>query len=168
MTELDQVWSQMLSEAAAKAVAAGESDIADYLRLKAANDVVRTTGVTWLIETFIEIASRETISNTNITIEREDPHNFAYGHSNMVGTLLEVRYGVRCLAVEAGWTRTPRDGIMRNGALAQARITHFGLPKHSAELQLVHGEALPEWLNKNNAVFDSNEIRRHMDLLLDK
>lgn len=167
MTELDHIWSQLLSEAAAKAVAAGESDIADYLRLKAANDAVRTTGVKWLIDTAIEIAGQALRQHKALTIESKDPHNFSHGHSNMVGTLLEIRYGVRCLTVEAGWTRTPRDGIMRDGSLALAQIKHFGLQKLNAEFRLVHGKKLPDWVSKTNGIIDIAELKRHVDLLLD-
>lgn len=158
----------MLGDAAAKAIASGERDIADYLRLKAANDAVRAAGVAWLIDTFVEIAGQATREHSLITIERFDPHNFSHGHSNMVGTLLDIRYGVRCLTVEAGWTRTPRDGIMRNGALAHAHIKHFGLPKMGAELRLVHCETLPNWLSKSGLVIDSGELRRHFEIFLDK
>jgi hypothetical protein len=168
MTELDQVWSQMLGEAAAKAVASGRRDIADYLRLKAANDAVRSAGVGWLIDTVVEIAGQAVRQHDAITIERVHSHNFPHGNSNMVGTLLAVRYGVRCLTVEAGWTRTPRDGVMRNGALAFARLTHFGLPKLGAEFRLVHGKSLPSWLDAKGEMLQSSELRRHMDLLLDK
>ena len=56
-------------------------------------------------------------------MENENPHNFRLRGANLVGSLLRVRQGVRCLTVEAGWTRTPNDGFMRGGALAIARIT---------------------------------------------
>lgn len=166
MTELDQVWSQMLGEAATKALASGQHDIADYLRLKAANDAVRAAGVGWLIDTVVEIAGNAIRDHKTITIQREGPHNFAHHNSNMVGTLLTVRYGVRCLTVEAGWTRTPGDGIMRNGALAFAKIAHFGLPKYRAELRLVHGETLPNWIDKNDAVIDSGTLQNHIEILV--
>src|SRR4051812_28331845 len=129
MTELDQLWSQMLEKAAANAVHSGNREIADYLHLKAANDAIRAVGVGWLIDTIIQIAGHAVRQHPAITIEREEPHNFARGNSNMVGSLVRVRHGVRCLTAEAGWTRTPGDGIMTGGALAFARITHFGLPK---------------------------------------
>ncbi|MBK8465474.1 MAG: hypothetical protein IPL32_06550 [Chloracidobacterium sp.] len=168
MTELDQVWSQMLGDAAAKAFASGQRDIADYLRLKAANDAVRSAGVGWLTDTVVEIAGQELREHKTLAIEREEPHDFAHGNSNMIGTLLTIRYGVRCLTVEAGWTRTPRDGIMLNGALAYARFTHFGMPKMSAELRLVHGETLPNWIDNGEAVTDTHALKRHLDILLDK
>ena len=168
MTELDHVWSEMLSKAAAKAIDSGQRDIADYLRLKAANDEIRTIGVGWLLETIIQIAGQGVREHAVITIEREEPHNFALGSSNIVGSLIHVRHGVRSLTVEAGWTRSPRDGIMRGGALAFALITHFGLPKMGAELRLVHGETLPNWLDDTDNIIDSDELRRHFDVFLGK
>ena len=166
MTELDQVWSEMLDKAAADALHLGKSDIAAYLRLKAANDTIRSIGVGWLIDTVFEIAGGAVRRHAAITIEREEPHNFTHGNSNMAGSLLCVSYGVRCLTLEAGWTRTPGDGIMKNGALALARITHFGLPTKGAEFRLVHGENLPNWLDERNVMVESNVLQHHFDLLL--
>ena len=168
MTELDSLWSEMLGEAAAKAIDSGHNDIADYLRLKAANDAIRSIGVGWLVDTILEIAGQAVRDHAAIIIEREEPHSFARGNSNMVGSLLRLSHGVRCLTVEAGWTRTPRDGIMHGRALAFARISHFGLPKKGAEFRLVHSETLPNWLDKTGNTVDSSELRRHLDTLLDK
>jgi len=167
MTELDAVWSQMLDDAGQQASDAGRHAIAEYLRLKATNDAIRTRGVAWLLDSFIEIAMREHRTQ-NMTVERDEPHSFARGASNMVGTRLSIRLGVRCLTVEAGWARTPADGIMRKGALAFAQLTHFGMPRESSELRLVHGEDLPKWLGDSDAVIDSSEIRRHIDVFLDR
>jgi len=168
MTELDQVWSEMLSNAAAKAIDRGNRDVVDYLRLKAANDAIRAAGVGWVLDTIIEIAGGAVRAQAAIAIEREEPHNFAHGNSNMVGSRINVRNGVRCLTVEAGWTRTPRDGVMRGRALAVAIISHFGLPKMRAELRLVHSETLPRWIDETDTVVDSSELRRHFDVLLGK
>ena len=166
MLELDHVWSKMLDEAAFKASNAGRQDIVDYLRLKATNDAIRKAGVSWLFDTVIEIASNALRDRRNITIEREEPHNFARGNSNMVGSLLEIRQGVRCLSVEAGWVRTPSDGIMLSGALAFARISHFGLPKFGSEIRLVQGDSLPQWLGEDDSIIESIEISRHFEIFL--
>ena len=168
MTELDSLWSKMLDEAAAKSLHLGQSDIAEYLRLKAANDTIRSIGVGWLMDTVIEIAGQLSRDHAVLVIEREEPHSFAHGNSNMAGSLLRVSYGVRCLTLEAGWTRTPRDGIMHGHTLAFARISHFGLLKKGAEFRLVHSETLPQWLDKTGNTVDSSELRRHLDMLLDK
>src|SRR5258708_34688928 len=109
MTELDQIWSKMLTDASARADIDDRQHVADYLRLKTTNDAIRERGVGWLFDTVIEIAGLAMRDHFGITIEREEPHSFARGSSNMVGSLLEVRQGVRCLTVEAGWARTPRD-----------------------------------------------------------
>ena len=166
MTELDQMWSQMLDDATGKAGDTGRQQLAEYLRLKATNDAIREIGVRWLFDTVVEIAGRAMRDNYGITIERVEPHSFTRGSSNMVGSLLEIRQGVRCLTVEAGWVRTPRDGIMQNGALAFARISHFGLPREAAEIRLIHAESLPGWRGDDDSVIDSDELQRHFGVFL--
>ncbi len=167
MTELDQLWSQMLGDATALASGTDRRHVAEYLRLKATNDAIRTTGVGWLLDTFIEMAGHAVRDHFGVSIEREEPHIFARGASTMVGSLIEIRQGVRCLTVEAGWARTPSDGVMHKGALAFARITHFGMPKKNAELRLVHAETIPRWLADGKLEVDTAELRRHFDVFLD-
>lgn len=145
MTELDQFWSEMIERAAAAAQNSGRSDLVEYLRLKAANDAIRSEGVKWLFDSIIEIAARASREITTVNIERKEPHSFARGNSNMVGSQINIRHGVRCLTVEAGWTRTPLDGIMRGNSLAAARIVHFGLHRSNAELTLAYSGELPLW-----------------------
>lgn len=145
MNELDEIWPQLLSQALEKARATGRSDVADYLSLKATNDGLRQAGTTWLIDSMLEIAGVANRHNEGISIERQEPHNFAWRGANMAGSRLRLRYGVRCLTLETGWTRTPADGFMRGGALAYARITHFGIAKHNAELVLLQLNAAPAW-----------------------
>lgn len=166
MTELDQVWSEMLDKAAVNALRSGQSDIAEYLRLKAANDTIRRIAVDWLVATIMDLAGQAARDHLAIIVEREEPHNFTVGNSNMVGSLLHIRHGVRCLTVEAGWTRTPNDGIMLGQSLAFARLTHFGLPEYLAELRLVHGKISPNWISNTGDVIDSGELGRHFDVLL--
>ncbi len=162
MTELDNVWSKMLEDALPTA----SGDVAEYLRLKATNDAIRTAGVGWLFDTIIEIAGREMRERPHLNIERVDPHSFKHGNSNMVGRLVSFRLGVRCLTVEAGWVRTPSDGIMRQGSLAIARISHFGKPEQRAELRFVHGDELPNWLDADGGVADSVLFEEHFAILL--
>ena len=166
MTELDQIWSQMLDQAAARARDSGSHEVAAYLKLKATNDAIRAVGVGWLFETVIEIAAEITRPNPKFSIEREDPHRFEHGSSKLVGMVLHVRHGLRCLTVEAGWTRTPSDGIMRGGALAFAHVSHFGMPKSGAELMLVADTEKPRWcLVETREPLDSNHLRRHFEIL---
>ena len=166
MTELDHVWSQMLMEAEARESGAGRRHVADYLRLRATNDAIRVMGVGWLFDTMIEIAGPAMTGHNPVTIEREEPHSFRRGSSTMVGSLLRIRQGVRCLTVEAGWVRTPSDGIMQKGALVYARITHFGMPKAAGEMRLVHAQTLPQWLAETDEAVNSGELRRHFEVFL--
>jgi hypothetical protein len=165
MTELDQVWSQMIGDAYADAVSAGRHDVAEYLRLKATNNAIRSAGVKWLFDAFIELAGKAVRRHSALTMEREEPHSFSQGNSTMVGSCLSIRHGVRCLTVEAGWTRTPRDGIMLGGALAAARVLHFGLPRHTEDFRLVHGDGLPVWTSDAGPV-SSETLERHFELFI--
>ncbi len=166
MTELEQVWSQMLVDAGEKADALGRSHVAEYLRLRATNDAIRSRGVGWLTETFIALASDEQRVRPDILIEREEPYSFKVGSSTMRGTLLSVRHGVRQMQLEAGWPRTPSDGIIRQGALAVARISHFGMPRNAALLRLVHSTSLPNWLDGEGSQVDTAAVARHFYIFL--
>ena len=145
MNELDEMWSQKLSEAIENAKASGRHDVADYLSLKATNDAVRQTGVKWLFDAVIETAAEANRGSGSISIETTEVHNFAHRSANIVGSMVRLHYGVRCLTVEAGWTRTPSDGFMRGGALAFGRLVHKGMPKANAEIALTLAEETPVW-----------------------
>jgi len=164
--ELEQIWPRMLDTTAQKAIEAGRHELAEYLRLKASNDAIRNTAVGWLVDSFIAAAGGAMRSHANVFVEREDPYTFKRGNSTMVGTLVEMKQGVRKLTLTAGWARHPSHGIMEKGALAFARFTHLGLPKAGSELRLIHGEDLPEWLDETDAPIDSRHIARHISLFL--
>jgi hypothetical protein len=166
MAELNELWINMLDIASKKAIDAGRHDMADYIRLKLANDTIRATAVKWLFDTTIEAAFEASQTGPAIMIERNEPHKYLVGASNMVGEKIQIQQGVRCLTVEAGWARTPSDGIMRNGSLAHARINHFGMPGQNADFRLVRADPLPVWLGEGGVELSSNEIRRHLDIFL--
>jgi hypothetical protein len=167
MNELEEAWSQMLAAAIANAESSGRGDVAEYLALKQSNDLIRQTGVEWLFEAFIEIASEANRKNPHITIEREEPHEFEFNHARMAGSLVRARSGVRSITVEAGWTRTPAHGFMRGGALAAAQIRHFGRPKADVELMLVKNGDVPGWRSTTCVAFDSISLRQHFEILLE-
>lgn len=170
MTELDEVWNRMLDEAADNARAQGRHDVAEYLSLKAANDTIRAAGVKWLFDSMLEIAAEANRGNTSISIERIEPFSFAHHGANIVGSQLRLLMGVRCLTVDAGWTRTPGDGFMRGGSLAIARIRHFGIPKANSELKLIKGDTAPLWadtgLSGNDTGITTEDLRRHFTVFL--
>jgi hypothetical protein len=169
MNELDEVWTKMLAEATSRARASDQHHVADYLDLKASNDLIRRASVGWLLETLIQHAASANRLSGSIAIERTEPHNFGYRGANLVGTSVSLRYGVRCLTVEAGWTRTPADGFMRGGMLAFARFRHFGLPKAGMEAALLRSGDSPVWRvlidEKPGADIDSADLHRHVALL---
>ncbi len=170
MNELDEVWAQMLSEARTKAQISGNRDVADYLALREINDMIRQTSVKWLFDSMTEIVSNANQIGEDITIETKQPHRFVFRNSSLVGSLLNFRQGVRCLTVEAGWTRTPADGFMRGGALAIGQISHFGISKHNAELTLILENDSPGWFavdkNGKRSLFDSRNLDEHFQLFL--
>jgi hypothetical protein len=88
----------------------------------------------------------------------------------MVGSLLRLRYGVRCMTVEAGWTRTPSDGFMRLGALAFARITHFGIPNANEEFVLKSSGGVAAWAavkdDKADVAFALDRLNEHFTVFV--
>lgn len=168
MNELDEIWAQKLSAAIAGARNSGRSDVAEYLALKAGNDALRATGVKWLFEALLEIAAHANRNRSNIIIDKKSPHQFPMGNSTLVGSSLLLRQGVRCLTLEAGWTRSPADGFMRGGALAGAQLTHFGIRKHNDELLLIHSNNILNWtfIDKTGVrqIFDSTQLNRHFEI----
>lgn len=171
MDELNEMWAKMMTEAAASAQAQGRADVAEYFALKSANDTFRAASCRWLFESFVELSDEANRKGIHLKIENENPHSFAVGYSTMVGSLIKFNFGLRSLTVEAGWTRTPQDGIIRGGGLARARISHFGMSKKNAELLLIRSaENVPQWYaideNGKREMFNSNNLRSHFDLFL--
>lgn len=168
MNELDEVWTQKLAEAAENARLSGRHDVADYLELKAANDAIRKTSVDWLFDTAVRIAAEANRELSGISVEREEPYSFSLRGANLVGSLLRLRRGLRCMTLEAGWTRTPADGFIRGGALAIARIVHFGMPKANAELALVKRSETPAWMQVSDdnrmSEFTSDGLLEHFKI----
>ncbi len=170
MTELDEIWSRMLADASENAKASGRHDVAAYLTLKASNDAIRRAGVGWLLETLTEFAATTDRGGHLVKIERKEPHNFHFRGANMVGISISFRYGLRCLTVEAGWTRTPADGFMRGGGMAFARFKHFGMAEANLDVGLFGTSATPAWrAMRNDEVggdIHSQHLRRHIDVLV--
>lgn len=168
MNELDEVWSELLTNALANAGGPGHRDVADYLALKAANDTLREASIKWLFDSLLELAAEANRINPVITVENTDPYSFISGGANIVGSMLRFRQGVRCLTLEAGWTRAPRDGFMQGGALAIARITHFGLAKSNADLMLMRLGEVPQWFSvlseRERGEFGTEDLRQHFNL----
>lgn len=173
MNELNEFWANSIDEAISRARAEGREDVADYLSLKATNDEIRSASCRWLFESLLEIAHEAMrAGGLNLKIENENPYRFEMNRATMVGSLLEFSFGIRRLSAEAGWTRTPQDGFMRGGALACARLVHFGQARHNAELVLIRAgaDSAPQWFALDRAgsrtSFDSNNLREHFRIFL--
>jgi len=146
VNELDAEWELRLRQAQERARGAGRGDVAAYLSLRAANDMARATGIEWLLETFTVLAGEANRAGAGLSLTRAETHRFSTGNSTMVGTQLTLRAGVRALTIEAGWPRTPQDGIVRGG-LAAARVSHFGNRKADEDLLLVKRiDCAPQWI----------------------
>jgi hypothetical protein len=172
MSELDAEWERRVAEGEARARAAGRGDVADYLALRATNDAARAEGIRWLVEAFTALAAHANRAGASLAVKLEDAHRFRVGHSTMVGRRLTLSAGVRALTVEAGWPRAPRDGVVRGGGLACARVSHFGLRAAGEELLLARDgdEGEPRWLSVAEGGarhdFDESRARAHLALLL--
>ena len=161
-----------MQEARERAHGGARGDVLDYLDLKAANDAVRTRAVEWLLGLFTAVAGELNRAGAGLTLARTDAHRFRVGNSTMVGARLVLRRGVRALTVEAGWPRSPRDGIVRGGGLASASISHFGDARAGAELILLpdpHTAAIWFVIDKSGARAELHpaHLRRHLLKLAD-
>lgn len=171
MSELDEAWALALAAAERRARASGRGDIAEYLALRASNDLIRSTGIEWLVSTLTVLAGEANRRGASVSIEKDDAHRFSVGSATMVGPRVTFRSGVRKLTIEAGWPRTPRDGIVRGSGLACARIGHFGKRSEDQELLLVRSSAgAPEWLvlektGARNALIVAR-LRQHLESFL--
>lgn len=171
VSELDEAWAVVLAEAESRARLSGQGDIASYLALRNSNDLLRRTGTEWLISTFETLAAQANRRGASIQISKDDNHRFKAGSSTMVGRLLTLRFGVRQLFVEAGWPRSPRDGVIRGGGLASANIKHLGIKSASEALSLVQSQhGAPTWVagetgGRRTEIHETN-LRRHIATLL--
>jgi len=172
LSELEEHWANALAEAERRARALGRKDLAEYVALRSANDLVRRTAVEWLISTFTAVAAEVKGAAATLEIEHQDNHRFRVGQTTMVGKLLTVKRGVPLIQVEAGWPRTPPDGFIRGGGLARAHIRHLGKPDVNEELLLTqsHSKA-PQWkiLQKKSGeqtLLTEAHLRKHLAELL--
>jgi len=170
VSELDEAWALALAEAETRARMAGHVDLAAYLSLRTANDLLRSTGIQWLMNTSERLAAEANRQGAGIQISKDDKHRFRDGIATMVGRLLTLSSGVRQLHIEAGWPRVPRDGVVRGGGLARANIRHFGIKDANESLSLVTSKGVPRWISVDSPGTDQgvseSQLRRHITTLL--
>ncbi len=171
MSELEEAWELTLAEAQRRAQSAGRADVAAYLRLRSSNDLLRKTGIDWLLSTFSILAGQANRLGASLQISQQDGLRFQVGNATMVGPCLSLSFGVRCLSIEAGWPRVPGDSFIRGGGLARGRIRHLGKQSLTQELQLVQAaKGAPLWLvidkEGQSAPLLEAGIQRHLTKLL--
>ena len=170
MSELDEAWALALAEAETRARLAGHVDLAAYLTLRTANDLLRATGIQWLMSTCERLAAEANRNGAGIQISKDDKHRFGDGNATMVGRLLTLTSGVRQLHIEAGWPRVPRDGVVHGGGLARANIRHFGIKTANESLLLVTTKGVPRWISLDARGADQgiseSQLQRHITTLL--
>ena len=169
MSELDEAWAFALAEAEARARLAGHVDIAAYLSLRNSNDLLRSTGIDWLMTTCENLAGEANRRGASIQIEKDDKHRFQVGNDTMVGRILTLTNGVRKLFIEAGWPRMPRDGVVRGSGLARGNLRHFGASSANEALLLVLSpKGIPRWVSAEpkgpQAEIHESELRKHITL----
>jgi hypothetical protein len=171
LSSFEEEYERQVEEARARATARGRGDVLDYIQLKTANDALRARAVSWLLDSFTALAGELNRAGAGLALARTDAHRFRVGHSTMVGARLTLSRGLRSLTVEAGWPRAPRDGIVRGGGLASARVAHFGNPKAGEELLLLPSNDEARWFvveeTGARAEFLEERLRRHVVRLLD-
>lgn len=172
VSELDEAWAAALAEAEQRARLAGRADVAEYLSLRNSNDLLRKAGIEWLMTSFVLLAGEANRAGSGLQIATQDSHRFKIGNSTMVGNQLTLSNGVRRLFIEAGWPRTPRDGVVRGGGLACANIRHLGIPAASETLLLSKtNTGAPGWICSDRrggrVTLHESDVRRHLAILLD-
>lgn len=167
MNDLDSSWNDLLDAAIQHAEVSGHANIVEYLRLKASNDLLRTTAANWLLDSFIEAAFEAARRKPAIKIERDEPFEFSRGSGKMQGSRLVISLGIRCLEVRVGWPRTPSNGILVGNSLAAADVLHFGLSRHNAILSLVRSETTPHWIDEKRNVTDLAFVSQHLAILVE-
>jgi hypothetical protein len=171
MSELDEAWALALAEAENRARASGRADIGEYIALRSSNDRKRKFGTDWIIKTFTAAAGETNRAGASLETATTDGHRFKVGSATMVGRLLTITSGIRSIAVEVGWPRTPTDGFVRGGGLACANIHHFGMKNASEHLRLeVDRQGLPHWQRHSDhgerGEFHEADVKHHLSVLL--
>ncbi len=170
MSGLDEAYTRDIDRAVEDAKARGRFDLAEYFTLRATNDAVREKGVAWLFDSVTGIVGAFNDRGAGIEIEHTDKNRFSFGGSSLTGSALIFKKGLRSLSVEAGWTQSTGDGIMRGGALVCAKISHFGFTKQNEELLLLKVDGVPQWFTRTGerelATFSIQGFKRHFETFL--
>src|SRR5205809_7855216 len=96
MNELNEVWEQLIAEAAKNPQAIKQQGLAEFIAVKTANDQIRQNAVGWLLDTTRQAAEHANQKNANIIIESAEPHRFSIEKMHLSGAMHRFRQGIRC------------------------------------------------------------------------
>jgi hypothetical protein len=171
VNDFDEIRKELITEAAITPNALAGEELFDFIAVRTANDKIRRNAINQLFSTMQEIAKHANRKNANIIIQSTEPHHFSIGQMNLSGAMMRFRRGIRCMTVEAGWTRTPKDGFMRGNALAIAKISHFGMTHENVELHLIKFENRPHWFKVDDEQmrisFELEDLIGHFQIFLE-
>lgn len=166
MNSFEEKWLEMINSAKLIAAEQGNETLRDFFELKAANEKIRMDASKTLLEYFFRAIRIKIEEGFKLDVETHGGYKFQMRHALLTGFRVDVLFGLRRLSIEIGWTRLPKDGFMRGGALAYCRITHFGRPEHNSELLLLNSQN-PKWFTeKSNSPFDITDAMIHLDRLI--
>lgn len=170
MTEDGQLWAKFLSDESFRELFSGKGVISDYIELRERNNEVRARAIQALFAAVQMLAAEASHSGMAVDIEEFKECRLEFGSTKATGPGLRVRHGVRCLTFESGWTRNPSDGVMPEGSLALARISHFGMSEKTAVLYLLVFEDRPRWFTIGRdgirRSFEADDLVVHFSLLV--
>ncbi|MFV0389696.1 MAG: hypothetical protein ACK5NT_13175 [Pyrinomonadaceae bacterium] len=170
MTEASKNLDLEINEAFKTAETLGNFNLSEYLALRTNNDAIRQQSIRWLFDSVLEIVTAFNQHNASIEINQTQAHRFKIENSYFTGSLLELKQGVRCFRIEAGWTQSIDDSVLRYNALACAKFSHFGYANNSDTLYLINFESSPLWFSlrdeSNFSSFQIEGLRAHFERLL--
>lgn len=163
------IWISLLGDPEFQEMFSGRGIIGDYIKLREQNDAIREKAVEVLFAAARTLADEASKQGLTVVVEEFDQCRFESRSARVSGPGIRIRHGVRCLTLEAGWTRVASDGVLSEGALALARISHFGIPEKTALLHLLLFEERPRWFTIGRdgirRSFEAEDLVGHFQLV---
>jgi len=167
MNSFEEKWLEMINSARLMAAEQGNETLRDFFELKASNEKIRMDASKALLEHFFRAIGIKVKEGFKLEVQTYGGYRFQMRHAQLTGFRVNVLFGLRRLSIEIGWTRLPKDGFMRQGALAYCRITHFGRPEYNSELLLLNPQN-PKWFTeKSNSPFGITDVMSHLSRLIE-
>ena len=172
LSELDEAWELALAEAKRRAHAAGRADIAQYLALRAQNDLLRRTAIDWLVDTLTAFAADANRRGAAIQIELSDAHNFRVGPKRRwwEQSLLCATACARCRSKAAGRERRAMESCGEMDWPAPTSNILAGRAETRSCCWRAHPAARPQWLiierTDTRTALSEDHLRDHISVLL--